>query len=200
MIGGRDMSDEDLLARVRDGDGDAFELLYERHAVSVRRVADHICRSSHQAEDVTQEAFLALWRSAASFDGRRGQPRTWLLGITRNRALDAIRRLEVRERHGHDRRPEAVPLSIPVEDEAVRRDGSLRLRSAVAQLPPDQQRALLLAYSAGLTHVEAAAALGVATGTVKSRLRLAVTRLRTDRALLDALPGAPAPDQRRAAL
>jgi RNA polymerase sigma-70 factor (ECF subfamily) len=190
MIAGRAVSDEDLMCRVRDGDGEAFDLLYARHAASVRRVADHICRTSHQAEDVTQEAFLALWRSAGSFDGRRGQARTWLLAITRNRALDAIRRLEVRERHGHDhRRPETPPPGIPVEDEAVRRDGSLRLRTAVAQLPPDQQRALLLAYSAGLTQVEAATVLGVATGTVKSRLRLAVTRLRADRTLLEALPG-----------
>lgn len=115
--------------------------------------------------------------------------RTWLLGIARNRALDAIRRLDVRERHGSDRCSETGPASILVEDEAVRRDTTLRLRSAVAELPADQQRALLLAYFAGLTHVEAAAALGVATGTVKSRLRLAVTRLRNDRALLDALPG-----------
>lgn len=196
MIAGRDVSDEDLMRRVRDGDGEAFDLLYARHAASVRCVANHICRSSHQAEDVTQEAFLALWRSAGSFDGRRGRPRTWLLGIARNRALDAIRRLEVRERFGHDRWPEAAPSSIPVEDETIRRDGSLRLRSAVAELPPDQQRALLLAYFAGLTHVEAAAALGVATGTLKSRLRLAVTRLRTDHALLDALAGAPARDHR----
>ena len=190
MIAGRDMTDEELLGRVGDGDAEAFDLLYERHAASVRRVADHFCRSSHQAEDVTQEAFLALWRSAGSFDGRRGQARTWLLGITRNRALDAIRRLEVRERHGQDCRwKEIARASVPVEDEAVRRDGSVRLRSAVAQLPPDQQRALLLAYFAGLTHVEAASVLGVAIGTVKSRLRLGVTRLRTDSTLLDALTG-----------
>ena len=190
MIAGRDMTDEELLGRVRDGDAEAFDLLYERHAASVRRVADHFCRSSHQAEDVTQEAFLALWRSAGSFDGRRGRPGHGCWGsraIARSTRSAGWRSANAMVTTAAGRR--SAPASVPVEDEALRRDGSLRLRSAVAQLPPDQQRALLLAYFAGLTHVEAASVLDVAIGTVKSRLRLGVTRLRTDSTLLDALTG-----------
>src|SRR5918997_5924213 len=93
-----DLADEDLMQLVRRGDAAAFELVYERHATAAFSLAYRMVGSRNAAEDVVQEAFLALWRSGARYDRTRGSVRTWVLGIVHNRAIDALRRAHVHER------------------------------------------------------------------------------------------------------
>src|SRR6476659_7327476 len=87
----RDLADEDLMQMVRRGDAEAFAVVYQRHASSAFALAYRMMGSRATAEDVTQEAFLSAWRSGARYDRSRGSVRTWLLGIVRNRAIDALR-------------------------------------------------------------------------------------------------------------
>src|SRR5438093_7606578 len=87
----RQLADEDLMPLVQAGEARGFEVLYERHATAAFSLAYRMCGSRGLAEDVTQEAFLAVWRSGARYDRARGSVRTWLLGIVRNRAIDLLR-------------------------------------------------------------------------------------------------------------
>src|SRR5918995_4724178 len=94
----RELADEDLMQLVRRGEADAFEVLYERHSGAAFSLAYRMCGSRNVAEDVVQEAFLAMWRSGARYDRTRGSVRTWVLGIVHNRAIDALRRAHVHEK------------------------------------------------------------------------------------------------------
>src|ERR671917_458158 len=95
----RNLADEDLMQLVRRGRAPAFEVVYERHAAAAFSLAYRIVGTRNGAEDVSQEAFLSLWRSGARYDRARGSVRTWMLGIVHNRAIDSLRRSVV-----HDRR------------------------------------------------------------------------------------------------
>ena len=97
--GVRELADEELMGLVREGEMAAFEVIYDRHSRVAFSLAYRICGTRSSAEDVVQEAFLALWRSGARYDRTRGSVRTWVLGIVHNRAIDALRRNVV-----HDRR------------------------------------------------------------------------------------------------
>src|SRR5881227_3864754 len=90
------LADEDLMQLVRRGDSEAFEVVYERHATAAFSLAYRIVGTRNAAEDVVQEAFLSLWRSGARYDRTRGSVRTWVLGVVRNRAIDALRRQATR--------------------------------------------------------------------------------------------------------
>src|SRR5438128_12448496 len=94
----RRLADEDLMELVRRGRANAFEVIYERHADAAFSLAYRMCGARGAAEDVTQEAFLALWRSGARYDRMRGSVRSWVLGIVHNRAIDSLRRRTVHER------------------------------------------------------------------------------------------------------
>jgi len=162
---------------------EAFELFYDRHAGAAYSLAHRILGDPKLAEDVTQEAFLSIWRSDSGYDPARGSVRSWALGIVRNRAIDAIRRattarrpkLELRgaELLDRERGTEAGP-----EEEAIERETARHLKGAVAQLPPEQARVIELAYYGGFSQGEIARMLGVPLGTVKGRARLALERIR----------------------
>jgi RNA polymerase sigma-70 factor (ECF subfamily) len=160
---------------------DLLATLYERLSGPAFGLALRMLGDRESAEEVVQEAFLALWRHAARFDVQRGTVRTWLLSIVHRRAIDRLRgRAPVGElpaELGADPAPES-----DVGAQVLRRLEREQILEALAQLPAEQREAVELAYFAGLTHVQIAAALGVPLGTVKSRLRLALGRLR---ALLD---------------
>ena len=153
-----------------------LEALYDEHHRAVLGLAYNLLRNRADAEEIAQEVFLSAWRASASFDPARGSARTWVLSITRHRCIDFIR---VRGR---------VTLTPVHEDSAVdRRDVGLAaanaadrpgLLQALADLPAEQWRVVEMAYYGGLTHTEIASALGVPVGTVKSRIRLALNRLR----------------------
>jgi RNA polymerase sigma-70 factor (ECF subfamily) len=177
----RGPSDERLVARVARRDQAAFAGLYDRYVRQVYLLAAHVVGPG-QAEEIVQDVFVALWRSAHRYDRARGAFSTWFMAVARHRVLDELRRRTVEERalaaEPVDQLLAEVADSAPgVEDAVVRRDVDGELLRALAALPPEQRRALVLAYFAGLTHVEIAAALGWPLGTVKKRLQLGLRKL-----------------------
>src|SRR3954468_8724334 len=120
----RALADEDLIPLMARGDARAFEAIYERHGGAAYSLAYRMTGSRSAAEDVTQEAFLSLWRSGAHYDSGRGSVRTWVLGIVHHRALDALGRTSVPARRRADDATAAERLAAPdrVEDDVARRD------------------------------------------------------------------------------
>jgi RNA polymerase sigma-70 factor (ECF subfamily) len=174
--------DQDLttyIARVADGDQAAFASLYDLLSPSVYGVVRRVLRDPSQAEEVTQEIFVEIWRQAARFDPSRASVRTWAVMIAHRRAVDRVRS----EQSHRDRQASvgAASLDIPPtpEDDAIDADDRSRARAAMAALPAAQREALELAFYDGLTHVQIADQLGVALGTVKTRIRDGLIRLRT---------------------
>ena len=158
-------------------DRQAFLELFEHFAPRVKAYLCRLGASPPLADELTQEAMISVWRKAHTFDRTRSSVSTWLFTIARNKRIDMIRR---------DRRPELdpedpalVPAAPPSAEEAVgteQRD--LRLRAAIAELPREQADLLELAFYEGRSHSEIASLRGLPLGTVKSRMRLAFTRLR----------------------
>jgi RNA polymerase sigma-70 factor (ECF subfamily) len=176
----RELADEDLMARVREGEIAAFEIIYERHSSVAFSLAYRICGTRPAAEEVVQEAFLALWRNGARYDRGRGSVRTWVLGIVHNRAIDSLRRSLVHERRWTSDEGIAERLVAPqrTEAEAVHNDEAREIRAALDALPEDQARVIELAYFGGFTHTEIAELLGAPVGTIKGRMRLGLDKLR----------------------
>ena len=176
----RELADEDLMQLVQRGEARAFEVIYDRHSSVAFSLAYRMCGSRAAAEDVVQEAFLAMWRSGARYDRTRGSVRTWVLGIVHNRAIDALRRSMVHDRRrasdeGLEERFEARERT---DVEAARRDEARDVRQALGTLPPEQCKVIELAYFGGFTHSEIAAMLDTPIGTVKGRMRLGLDKLR----------------------
>jgi RNA polymerase sigma-70 factor, ECF subfamily len=176
----RALADEDLMSLVRGADAQAFAVIYERHSGPAFALAYRMVGTRGMAEDVVQESFLALWRSAQRYDAARGSVRTWTLGIVHNRAIDALRRSMVHERRrasdeGLDRVLEAEERT---DVEAFRNDDAGFVRRALGTLPGEQRRVLELAYFSGFTQTEIAEAIDAPLGTVKGRMRLGLRKLR----------------------
>ena len=176
----RSLADEDVMQLVRRGDARAFEVIYERHSAAAFSLAYRMMGTRAGAEDVTQEAFLSMWRSGARYDRARGSVRTWVLGIVHHRAIDALRRATVhdRRRAGDEGIEERFEARERTDAEVARREEAGAVRSALATLPPDQVQVLELAYFGGFTHTEIADILGAPVGTVKGRMRLGLKKMR----------------------
>jgi RNA polymerase sigma-70 factor (ECF subfamily) len=178
----RRLGDEDLMSLVCGGDSAAFEVVYERHGAVAYSLAHRMCGRGQAAEDVVQEAFLSAWRRASSFDATRGSLRTWLLGIVHHRAVDALRRSGNDGRRRVDLPVEEMDFEdseVSVAGEVIERDRAGVVRDAMTDLPAEQSKVIELAYFGGFTHTEIADMLGVPIGTVKGRMRLGLTKLRT---------------------
>lgn len=177
-MGVHEAPDDVLLAGLAAGDAAAARVFVDRFAPRAIGLAYQFLRDRAAAEDVAQEALLRAWRNAASFDARRGSASTWLLTIVRNLAIDALR---LRRAQPFD--PQSLPMARladdepAAEDEAARHDDAARLRAALATLPVEQQRSLVMAY-AGYTAVEVAAAERIPVGTAKTRIRAGLHKLR----------------------
>ena len=162
-------------------DADAFAVLYDRHGGAAYSLAHRIVGDRSIAEDVTQEAFLSVWRSGARFDAARGSVRTWTLGIVRNRAIDALRRAAGRRRSSTSTTRRCSSRSPPAEltdSEAIRRETARRVRGVLRELPREQSEVIGLAYFGGFSHSEIAEMLGMPLGTVKGRMRLGLEKIR----------------------
>lgn len=177
-------SDDSLMAAVVARDRAAFGVLYDRYAPLVYTTSLRVVGEPAVAEDIVQDIFVRLWQRPESFVPARGRFVTWLLSITRNRAVDEVRsrnRRRKREVVEPDGAPFA-PLDLVRSDDPVSvaelRDAQRAVRNALAQLPPEQRRVLELAFFGGYTHQEIAARLREPLGTVKTRIRLGMQKLR----------------------
>jgi RNA polymerase sigma-70 factor (ECF subfamily) len=188
--GGKPGDEAGWVARAASGDGAALGWLSDRHARAVYSLALRVLSDESDAEDVVQEVFAQAWRQASRYDASRGPVVAWLLTMTRTRAIDRIRARRARPdtgaSAGDDRLPElALPLVDPVEVLDAAQDAA-RVRTALQDLPALQRLAIELAFFEGLTQSEVAERLEQPLGTVKTRIRLGLLKLR------DALTGTPA--------
>ena len=172
-------ADEDLISLVGHGDAEAFATLYDRHSRAAYSLAYRMMGERQAAEDLAQDAFLKVWRSATSYRADRGSVRTWLLSIVHNRGIDQLRSLASRRRT-QDKIEASAPKSQPSEAfaESWRNSQREQVREALKTLPEEQLKILELAYFSGYTHVEIAELLGLPLGTVKGRMRLGLKKIR----------------------
>ncbi len=173
--------DRDLMLRMTRGETQALRELYARHGRLVYGLALRIVGDQETAEEVSQDVFLRAWEKADTYRQEKAQVRTWLARITRNRAIDVLRRRGSREARARDvweemkNELEGRPdRETPAETEELRR----RISRAILSLPEEQRAALSLAFFQGQTHRQIAAATGEPVGTVKSRIRGAMLKLR----------------------
>jgi RNA polymerase sigma-70 factor (ECF subfamily) len=177
---GEPAADQRLVERMASGDGAALRTLYDQHARGVFSLAVRILRSQQDAEDLVQDVFVQAWRQAGRYDADRGTVAAWLLMQTRSRAIDKLRsrraRPEGTEVDGilEQQRDPAAGADVQV----VRLEQADAVRRALEDLPHTQKAALELAYYEGLTHVEIAERLEEPLGTVKTRIRQGLLRLR----------------------
>jgi RNA polymerase sigma-70 factor, ECF subfamily len=171
-------ADEDLMSLVGLGDAAAFAVLYDRHGRAAYSLAYRMMGEEQVAQDLTQEAFIKVWRSAGGYRAGRGSVRTWILSIVHNRSIDQIRLLASRRRTQEKADAEA-PRSQPSEAfaEAWRSAQRDEVREALGTLPSEQLQILELAYYSGHTQVEIARMLDLPLGTVKGRTRLGLKKL-----------------------
>src|SRR5215211_1838888 len=173
------LADEDLISMVEAADAEAFATLYDCHGRAAFSLAYRMMGERQAAEDLAQDAFLKVWRSASSYRAERGSVRTWILSIVHNRGIDQIRSHASRRRT-QDKIEASTPRSQPSEAFAQTWRNSQRdqIREALNTLPPEQLKILELAYSSGYTHVEISELLRLPLGTVKGRMRLGLKKIR----------------------
>lgn len=169
----RQWGDADLLYRIGRGDRRAFRIFYHRHAGRILVLLKQRCSDRALAEDLVQEVFLLVWRKAASYHESRGEALGWLFTIARNKMIDQRRRAGARIEEDEEE------LGTWPASNDVHRDVRLSLEQAISSLTTDQQRALRMTYYGGYTYEEAASRLQVPLGTLKSRLKTGLQRLRS---------------------
>jgi RNA polymerase sigma-70 factor (ECF subfamily) len=173
-------TDRALVARIERRDADALGEIYDRYAARLNGLASRILGDTGEAEEVLQDVFLYVWRAASTFDGTRGSVLAWLMVATRSRAID---RLRTRRSGGRLRLTTLTDAPEPASKDDLEaglagREWETVCRAAIGELPEDQRRALELAYFEGLTQQEIADRTKTPLGTVKTRVRLGLMKLR----------------------
>jgi RNA polymerase sigma-70 factor, ECF subfamily len=179
------LRDDELMDRLAGRDLAAFEALYDRYGDLVYSVSLRVVGDTYVAEDVTQDVFVRVWRRPEQFDMRRGKFVTWLLSVARNRSIDHRRSQARRLRHEALPSPDDDEDVLPSDDSrddpaaaTVLSDDCAAVRAALDVLPAEQKLAIQLAYFGGLTQQEIANKLGQPLGTVKTRIRLGMQKMR----------------------
>jgi RNA polymerase sigma factor (sigma-70 family) len=177
------LQDSELIALIADRrDDGALSALYDRHSRLVYSVALQLSGNQGQAEEVTLDVFTRVWEKAATYDPARAKVQTWLVSMARNRAIDLLRRADARpDAHSIDLDDVAYQLEAnddTPEQAVVKGLQAGRVRAALAELPGEQQQVILLAYYQGYTQRQIADSLNLPLGTVKTRVRLAMEKLR----------------------
>jgi RNA polymerase sigma-70 factor, ECF subfamily len=179
-MNGDTSDDAAMVLRIAKGDGTALATLYDRWVQTVYSLAMQLLRDADESEDVVEETFWHAWQRASTYDATRGSVRTWLLTIGRSRALDRLRSKR-RHRDGVSIGSEDVLALAADSDPSLDTEGGERralVLNALRELPPEQSRVLELAYFHGLSQTEIAEHLGEPLGTIKTRMRLGMNKLR----------------------
>jgi RNA polymerase sigma-70 factor (ECF subfamily) len=175
--------DRDLIERLRGRDEDAFRGLFARYAPTAKALAQRVVRQSHLAEEIVQEAFMAVWKSPDAYDAERGSVKSWLMGMVHHRAVDAVRREEAYRRRAEASIPQAILDVVDHADDVVQQvelpEERRIVRSAMGELPSEQRDVLTMMYFDGLSQSQIAERTGLPLGTVKSRTLLGMRRMRT---------------------
>jgi RNA polymerase sigma-70 factor (ECF subfamily) len=176
----RSLADEDLMQLVTTGEARAFEVIFERHGDAAFSLAYRMSGRRAMAEDIVQDAFLSLWRAGSRYDRGRGSVRSWVLSAVHNRAIDAFRREQGKERKDvpDEGFAERLPAKERTDQEVERREDARQIRAALESLPSEQRQVIELAYFGGFTHSQISEMLELPSGTVKGRMRLGLTKLR----------------------
>jgi len=172
-----------LIRRMAGGDKDALAELYDNLSRPLYSTAKYILNDASEAQDVVHDVFLSLWKNAASFDSSRGAAFSWAVTLTRNRSIDRLRTRANRARLLGQSVPDDLGFgsaadAVGADDKVDLGDRAVAVRSALAELPKEQQRALELAFFSGLTQKEIAEKLSEPIGTVKARIRRGLLKLR----------------------
>jgi RNA polymerase sigma-70 factor (ECF subfamily) len=172
------MDDLALISRIQTRDQEAMLALHARYVNLLYSVAFRILGEATAAEEATQDAFMKVWQNAATYEPERGAPAAWLVRIARNVAIDRLRRLD--RRQGLDDSLEVVgeERMNALPNEWFERERLPELKLAVQQLPTDQRQVIALAYFGGMSHQDIADQLQIPLGTVKTRIRLGIQRLK----------------------
>ena len=184
MLNYDDLRDDQLITLISNGEKEALDVFYNRHAHSVFSLARYMLRDTTLAEEATQDIFVNLWLKASSYNPQRGKPKAWFMSIAHHRIIDLIR---ARKRHVQstnevphellDLHPSAGPGT---EELAYRNLAREMVIKALAVLPSEQRQVIVLAYFEGYSQSEIAAKLGQPLGTVKTRVRLGMQKLRAN--------------------
>ena len=179
MDSGAEVSDEALLTRIAAGDREAFAALFGRYAGKVKGYLIRLGAVGAVAEDLAQDAMLSLWRRAASYDAARAKASTWIYVIARNAWIDRLRREKVELAYRGFLSPVEESEDEAPDEAAARTDDASRMGDALKDLSEEQRQVVQLAFFDEHSHSEIAQKLSLPLGTVKSRLRLAMAKLRT---------------------
>ncbi len=177
-------TDEELMARIQRQEEQALTILFRRHTALLRTIVGRVVNNDHDVDDLIQEIFLELWRRADHYDEEKGKALGWIVTLARRRAIDKLRkkqayaRAEERLRLETEVEPEPA-MQHHVEEDVMASDTSKVFQRVIATLPQAQREALHLAFYRGLSQREIAARTGIPLGTIKTRLELAVRKVRT---------------------
>lgn len=176
------LSDDQLVSLVTQGDRDCLGVLYDRYGRAVFGFTLYLLKDPHRAEEVTQEVFLNVWLKADKFKPERGTFHAWLMTMAHHRAIDEIRRdsrrWERMEQAARENAPQQHSLIDTTSEAAQRAEEGEVIRSALSAIPEEQRRVIELSYYQGLTHSDISQRLGQPLGTVKTRMRLGMKKLR----------------------
>ena len=175
-----ELTDEEIMVRIQARDDRAIEILYRRHTALLRTVIGRILNNDSDVEDQLQEVFLQVWRNAAHFDAKKGKALGWIVTLARRRAIDRLRKKMAYSRAQERLCAEPEPASYQgADDEAAASDTASILSRVIATLPDAQREALNFSFYRGLSQREIAAHTGIPLGTIKTRLELAMRKLRS---------------------
>jgi len=179
-----EVTDEQLMARIQGRDETALAAMYHRHTPILRTVISRVVHNESDVDDLLQEVFLEMWNRAQSYDETKGKVLGWLVTLARRRAIDRVRRRQAYARAEERLRLETahephITRSHAVEEDVNAADRSEVFKRLLSTLPVAQREALQLAYYRGLSQREIAAKTGIPLGTIKTRLELAVRKIRT---------------------
>jgi RNA polymerase sigma-70 factor (ECF subfamily) len=177
------LGDENLLTLIAHGDKDALECFYEKYSTQVFSLARYMLKDEAIAEEIAQDVFLAVWQKASTFKANRGSPKGWLMSIAHHRVIDHVRSAK-RARASMDRMAqEMVSLEklyqVRTEDEALRSIERQEIAKALQSIPEAQRTVILMSYFQGYSQSEISEILDQPLGTVKTRIRLGMQKLRS---------------------